>query len=64
MVAGKYAVTYEAPQIAHDAPEWDGKGEPPVSPQSPYAGLVVKDKDIEAKADGGELTVELVKPGA
>ena len=63
VVAGKYTVTYEAPQISHDAPEWDGKGAPPVSPQSPYAGLVVKDKEIEAKS-GSELTIELVKPGA
>src|SRR5690606_38045164 len=45
VVTGKYTVTYEAPQIAHDAPEWDGKGAPPVSPLSPYAGLVVKDKE-------------------
>ena len=63
VVAGKYTVTYEAPQIAYDAPEWDGKGAPPVSPQSPYAGLVVKDKEVEAAA-GSELTIELVKPGA
>lgn len=64
VVAGKYTVTYEAPQIANDAPEWDGKGAPPVSPQSPYAGLVVKQKDIDVTAGSSDITVELVKPGA
>lgn len=64
VVAGKYTVTYEAPQIAYEAPEWDGKGAPPVAPQSPYAGLVVKQKEIDVAAGSNDITVELVKPGA
>lgn len=64
VVAGKYSVTYEAPQMSYDAPEWDGKGTRPVAPQSPYAGLVVKQKEIDVAAGSSDITVELAKPGA
>jgi hypothetical protein len=64
VVAGQYTVQYEAPQISGDAGEWDGKGAPPQMQLSPYAGLVVKQKELDISAGNSDLTIELVKPGA
>jgi hypothetical protein len=63
VVAGKHKIMYEAPHIPSDV-QWDGKGTPPVTPKSPFAGMTPKQAEVEVTAAGAnDLAVELVTPG-
>jgi hypothetical protein len=60
-VPGKHRLLYSAPNIAWEAPEWDGKGAAPQPPPNPYAGFVPTIKEVEVKSGPNEIDVELVK---
>ena len=55
---GKHQVTYSAPD-AQVTETTDGSD--PIVKQSPYAGMIVKQTDIEVKAGENDLTIELVR---
>jgi hypothetical protein len=61
---GKHRISYSAPTIPWEAPEWDGTGEPPAAPKSEYEGLVPSVTEVEVKSGGNDLKVELVQPMA
>jgi hypothetical protein len=64
VVAGKHKVMFEAPTIQYDPPEWDGKGNPPQAPVSPYNGMKVKQQEVDIAASGAnDLTIELLPAG-
>ncbi len=62
---GKHTVSYVPPNPEGSEKDgWDGSGpEPPPSKPSPFAGLVVKDSEVEVKSGSNELTIELVPAG-
>lgn len=60
-VAGKHRVIYTAPAMEFDAQAWDGKGEPPRAPESPFDGMKPKETEIEIKSGANDLTIDLVK---
>ena len=58
---GKHQVSFTPPQV--EAPEWDGYGTQPPTPPTPFAGMVVKEAQVEVKSGENDLTIELVPGG-
>lgn len=58
---GKHQVSYVPPQL--EAPEWDGYGQQPPTPTSPFQGMVPKETQVEVKSGTNDLTIELVPGG-
>jgi len=57
---GKYRVTYSPPATEYPAGVYS-PGKPP--PPSGFEGLVPSSSEVEVKAGGGQIDIELVKPG-
>lgn len=55
----QHQVTYSPPVIPWEAPEWDGRGKPPVAPTSPYEGLIVKTASVRVEKGKNEIEIEL-----
>jgi hypothetical protein len=59
-IAGKYLVNYAPSYEGWEAPAYDGVGEPPSPPKSPFEGMVPKVQEIEVKSGKNEINIELV----
>ena len=58
VAVGKHTVSYSPPSV--EQPEWDGYGTQPPTKETPYAGLVPQQVEIEVQGDTSDLVVELV----
>lgn len=56
-IIANHTVAYSPPVTTWEAPEWDGRGKPPVPPASPYDGLVVK--TVAVQVHEGENTIDI-----
>jgi len=61
-VAGRHRVVY-APPTVESAPLQEGKHAEAL-PRSPYEGLMPKEAEVEVKAGGNEIQIELVRDPA